>query len=218
METIRLTMAQATVKWLINQYTEIDGEEVPVFAGAFGIFGHGNVTSFAEALEPGRAPIEARHPCGALGHRQAHPATKLGALGDRRGQPFADAEAVDGLHQVERSAKHPHVALRRDQARVRNVRVSERTQNPGLAAHRLIRVLPLVLRWPPQHIGAASAIKLQQQILGAARKRFDRAERAFPQPTGIHPLEQNTEVDDRRIDRLPVSHSQRSPTCRHQDG
>lgn len=52
METIRLTMAQATVKWLINQYTEIDGEDVPVFAGAFGIFGHGNVTCLAEALEP----------------------------------------------------------------------------------------------------------------------------------------------------------------------
>ena len=52
METIRLTMAQAVVKWLTNQYTEIDGDEVRVFAGAFGIFGHGNVTSLAEALEP----------------------------------------------------------------------------------------------------------------------------------------------------------------------
>ena len=52
METIRLTMAQAVVKWLTNQYTEIDGEQVPVFAGAFGIFGHGNVTCLAEALEP----------------------------------------------------------------------------------------------------------------------------------------------------------------------
>ncbi len=52
METVRLTAAQAMVKWLINQYTEIDGERVPVFAGAFGIFGHGNVTCLAEALEP----------------------------------------------------------------------------------------------------------------------------------------------------------------------
>lgn len=52
METIRLTMAQAVVKWLVNQYTEIDGDEVPLFAGAFGIFGHGNVTCLAEALEP----------------------------------------------------------------------------------------------------------------------------------------------------------------------
>ena len=52
MDTIRLTTAQAIVRWLLNQYTEIDGEEVPVFAGAFGIFGHGNVTCLAEALQP----------------------------------------------------------------------------------------------------------------------------------------------------------------------
>ncbi|MGI9645017.1 MAG: 3D-(3,5/4)-trihydroxycyclohexane-1,2-dione acylhydrolase (decyclizing) [Ilumatobacteraceae bacterium] len=51
METIRLTTAQAIVKWLVNQHTVIEGEEVPLFAGAFGIFGHGNVTCLAEALE-----------------------------------------------------------------------------------------------------------------------------------------------------------------------
>ena len=51
METIRLTTAQAIVRWLVNQHTEIDGEQVPMFAGAFGIFGHGNVTCLAEALE-----------------------------------------------------------------------------------------------------------------------------------------------------------------------
>ena len=51
METIRLTTAQAIVKWLLAQRTVVDGEEVGVFAGAFGIFGHGNVTCLAEALE-----------------------------------------------------------------------------------------------------------------------------------------------------------------------
>ena len=49
--TVRLTMAQALVRWLTNQYTEIDGERVPLFAGLFGIFGHGNVTCLSEALE-----------------------------------------------------------------------------------------------------------------------------------------------------------------------
>jgi 3D-(3,5/4)-trihydroxycyclohexane-1,2-dione acylhydrolase (decyclizing) len=44
-------MAQALVSYLCNQFTEIDGERVPLFAGVFGIFGHGNVTCFAEALE-----------------------------------------------------------------------------------------------------------------------------------------------------------------------
>lgn len=52
METIRLTTAQAIVRWLLAQRTVIDGEEVALFAGAFGIFGHGNVTCLAEALEP----------------------------------------------------------------------------------------------------------------------------------------------------------------------
>jgi 3D-(3,5/4)-trihydroxycyclohexane-1,2-dione acylhydrolase (decyclizing) len=51
MDTIRLTTAQAIVKWLKNQRTVIDGEEVPMFAGVFGIFGHGNVTCLGHALE-----------------------------------------------------------------------------------------------------------------------------------------------------------------------
>jgi 3D-(3,5/4)-trihydroxycyclohexane-1,2-dione acylhydrolase (decyclizing) len=49
--TIRLTMAQALVRWLTAQFTEIDGQKVPLFAGVFGIFGHGNVTCLSEALE-----------------------------------------------------------------------------------------------------------------------------------------------------------------------
>lgn len=50
-DSIRLTMAQALVRYLCNQFTEIDGKRVPLFAGLFGIFGHGNVTCMAEALE-----------------------------------------------------------------------------------------------------------------------------------------------------------------------
>lgn len=49
--TIRLTMAQALVRWLTQQFTEIDGVRVPLFAGVFGIFGQGNVTCLSEALE-----------------------------------------------------------------------------------------------------------------------------------------------------------------------
>ena len=52
MQTVRLTTDQAIVQWLLAQRTVIDGQEAPVFAGAFGIFGHGNVTALAEALEP----------------------------------------------------------------------------------------------------------------------------------------------------------------------
>src|SRR6516164_7281354 len=49
--TNRLTMAQAVVRWLTQQYTEIEGVRSPLFAGVFGIFGHGNVTCLSEALE-----------------------------------------------------------------------------------------------------------------------------------------------------------------------
>ena len=50
-KTLRLTMAQAIVRFLINQHTVVDGERVHLFAGVFGIFGHGNVTCLSEALE-----------------------------------------------------------------------------------------------------------------------------------------------------------------------
>jgi 3D-(3,5/4)-trihydroxycyclohexane-1,2-dione acylhydrolase (decyclizing) len=50
-KTVRLTMAQALVRYLCNQFTMIDGERVPLFAGVFSIFGHGNVTCLSEALE-----------------------------------------------------------------------------------------------------------------------------------------------------------------------
>lgn len=49
-DTIRLTTAQAIIRWLSNQYIEIDGEEMRLCGGGFGIFGHGNVTCLGEAL------------------------------------------------------------------------------------------------------------------------------------------------------------------------
>ncbi|WP_271273466.1 3D-(3,5/4)-trihydroxycyclohexane-1,2-dione acylhydrolase (decyclizing) [Aliamphritea hakodatensis] len=50
MSTIRLTMAQALVKYLAAQHTEINGQLQPLFAGVFAIFGHGNVAGLGEAL------------------------------------------------------------------------------------------------------------------------------------------------------------------------
>ena len=49
-ETIKLTTAQAIVKWLSNQFINIDGKEFHLCGGGFGIFGHGNVTCLGEAL------------------------------------------------------------------------------------------------------------------------------------------------------------------------
>ena len=48
--TVRLTMAQALIRFLKNQYVEHDGVETPFFAGCFGIFGHGCVAGVGEAL------------------------------------------------------------------------------------------------------------------------------------------------------------------------
>ena len=48
--TVRLTMAQALVRFLSKQYVERDGREQRFFAGCFGIFGHGNVAGVGQAL------------------------------------------------------------------------------------------------------------------------------------------------------------------------
>lgn len=49
-ETVRLTVAQAIVRWLERQWIEVDGREWRVCGGGFGIFGHGNVPCLGEAL------------------------------------------------------------------------------------------------------------------------------------------------------------------------
>jgi 3D-(3,5/4)-trihydroxycyclohexane-1,2-dione acylhydrolase (decyclizing) len=49
--TSRITTADAIVRWLIAQRTEVDGQEVPLFPGVFAIFGHGNVTCLGHALQ-----------------------------------------------------------------------------------------------------------------------------------------------------------------------
>ena len=56
--TVRLTTAQALVRWMTAQRSELlDGTEVPLFAGVFAIFGHGNVLGLGTALQ--EAALEA---------------------------------------------------------------------------------------------------------------------------------------------------------------
>src|SRR5438270_531585 len=50
MKSVRLTMAQALVRFLAAQKVERDGEQHRFFEGCFGIFGHGNVTGVGQAL------------------------------------------------------------------------------------------------------------------------------------------------------------------------
>ena len=61
--TVRLTVAQATIRFLSNQYSERDGVEHRLIPGAFGIFGHGNVAGIGQALLQNEiAPVEGENP------------------------------------------------------------------------------------------------------------------------------------------------------------
>jgi 3D-(3,5/4)-trihydroxycyclohexane-1,2-dione acylhydrolase (decyclizing) len=51
MNTRRLTMAQALIQFLKNQYVERDGQQHAFFAGMLGIFGHGNIAGIGQALQ-----------------------------------------------------------------------------------------------------------------------------------------------------------------------
>src|SRR5688500_15928213 len=51
MTTVRVTAAQAIIKFLKNQYVRRDANEMPFFAGMLGIFGHGNVAGIGQALQ-----------------------------------------------------------------------------------------------------------------------------------------------------------------------
>src|ERR1043166_1014421 len=51
MNTRRVTMSQALIGFLKNQFVERDGKESPFFAGAWGIFGHGCVAGIGQALQ-----------------------------------------------------------------------------------------------------------------------------------------------------------------------
>ena len=51
MTVTKLTMAQAVLRILLNQYVGRDGQEHQFFAGCFGIYGHGNVAGIGQALQ-----------------------------------------------------------------------------------------------------------------------------------------------------------------------
>ena len=63
MKTRKLTVAQALITFLQKQYTERDGNEQKLFAGCFGIFGHGNIAGIGQALfqDPGFRYYQSRN-------------------------------------------------------------------------------------------------------------------------------------------------------------
>lgn len=58
MQTVRMTTAQALVKFLNQQYVEFDGEQQKFIKGIFTIFGHGNVVGIGQALEEDAGELE----------------------------------------------------------------------------------------------------------------------------------------------------------------
>lgn len=82
MSTIRLTCGQALVRYLAAQQVEIDGEKLPLVAGVWAIFGHGNVAALGEALEAERTRLPTYR-----GHNEqgmAHAAIAFAKANNRR--------------------------------------------------------------------------------------------------------------------------------------
>ena len=79
--TVRLTVGQALVRFLAHQWTERDGHRQKLFAGCFGIFGHGNVAGLgqgllqahAEAADAGYGPVLAQRGAGPVPRTACRP-------------------------------------------------------------------------------------------------------------------------------------------------
>ena len=61
MKTLRMTTAQALVKFLDNQYISFDRVESKFVEGIFTIFGHGNVVGLGQALDENPGELKVHH-------------------------------------------------------------------------------------------------------------------------------------------------------------
>ena len=134
--TVRLTMAQALVRYLCNQFTEIDGERVPLFAGVFAIFGHGNVTCLSRSAR------------GGSGHAAdlARPERAVDGAGRDRLRQGQAAPADHGRRLLDRARRHQHGDRRRPRplespagAAARRRHLRQPPARPGDAAGRALR-------------------------------------------------------------------------------
>ncbi|MEE8409689.1 MAG: 3D-(3,5/4)-trihydroxycyclohexane-1,2-dione acylhydrolase (decyclizing) [Myxococcota bacterium] len=107
MATIRLTMAQALVRYLAAQRSEVDGQTVPLIAGVFAIFGHGNVAGLGEALEQMRDAMPTYR-----GHNEqsmAHAATAFAKANMRRRLMAVTTSIGPGATNLVTAAATAHV-------------------------------------------------------------------------------------------------------------
>ncbi|MEC3998145.1 3D-(3,5/4)-trihydroxycyclohexane-1,2-dione acylhydrolase (decyclizing) [Actinacidiphila sp. DG2A-62] len=99
--TVRLTVAQATTRFLAAQWSERDGERRPFFAGVLGIFGHGNVAGLGQALLQDELYAER------LAEQRA------GRLVEPADPPAGPAEPPAGQGHLDPNAEHPDPRARR---------------------------------------------------------------------------------------------------------
>ena len=164
METRRVTMAQALLGFLKNQYVERDGREHRFFEGAWGIFGHGIIAGFGQALQqnPGLSLLLVPQRAGGRAHRD----------GFRQGEKAPERVRVPFLHRARRhqhdhgrrhghDQPHPGAAaagghLRPPQRRAGAAATGERTQ-PGHLRERRVQA-GLALLGSDQPAGPASLL------------------------------------------------------------
>jgi 3D-(3,5/4)-trihydroxycyclohexane-1,2-dione acylhydrolase (decyclizing) len=106
-KTVRLTMAQALVRYLAAQQTTIEGRDLPLIAGVFAIFGHGNVSGLGEALHHNRErlPVYRAHNEQAM----AHAAIAFAKAGKRRRMMACTTSIGPGATNMVTAAALAHV-------------------------------------------------------------------------------------------------------------
>lgn len=105
--TLRLTMAQALVKFMTAQKVELDGEILPLFEGVFAIFGHGNVAGVGEALYQARDVLPTYRAHNEQG--MAHAAIAFAKTHNRRRMMACTASAGPGSTNMVTAAAVAHV-------------------------------------------------------------------------------------------------------------
>ncbi len=107
MKKIRLTTAQALVRYLLAQKAEIRGEVHPLFAGVFAIFGHGNVAGLGEALSAVRDTLPTYRPHNEQG--MAHVAIAYAKQQQRRRMMACTTSIGPGATNMVTAAALAHV-------------------------------------------------------------------------------------------------------------
>jgi 3D-(3,5/4)-trihydroxycyclohexane-1,2-dione acylhydrolase (decyclizing) len=106
-KTLRLTAAQALIKFMTRQMVMVDGKKLPIFAGTWAIFGHGNVAGIGEALYAHRKDMPTYR-----GHNEqsmAHAATAFAKASNRRRMMAVTTSIGPGALNMVTAAAVAHV-------------------------------------------------------------------------------------------------------------